>query len=377
MKKHFCVQPLFAILLLNILFCQAEASGSQKARWKGKIEEDMGIEVVKNPDEPMFDENVIHFEEDLFLGATGVREETQFSRISGIAVDREEKIYVLDYTEAQVKVFDKNGRYLQTIGKKGQGPGEMASPFSISITSKDEIMIQDLNNRKIIYLSLDGKFIKSLSTAELIIVGSQTDSKGNIVAVVSNMYPEKQVIELKKFDKELHPLVSYRSFSSPRRSPAFNPFGPDISWTLTKNDYVVCGFPENYELEVYDPEGNLIRKIHKDSKPVKVSLDEIEEAKKRLPGPMRLDIPKYHSAYRDLTADEEGRIYVRTWEKMEDSNGYYFDIFDSAGKFIIKIPLEFKPVVWKYEKVYTIEEDENGFQVVKRYKVSWDYRSDQ
>ncbi len=379
MKRHFCVQPLFAFLfLLNMLFSQAEASVNQKAKWKGRIEDDMGIAVVKNPDKPIFDEHAVRFEEDLFLGraATEEREKYQFSRISGIAVDKEEKIYVLDYTEAHVKVFDKNGQYLKMIGKKGQGPGEMASPFSVSITPNDEIMIQDLNNRRIIYLSLGGEFIKSLSTAEWIIVGSRTDSKGNIVAVVSNRQPDKQVIELKKFDTELNPIVSYRSYLSQRRSSAFNPFGPDISWTLTKNDYIICGYPENYELEVYDPEGNLIRKIHKDSKPVKVSSDEIEEAKKRLPGPLKLDIPKYHSAFRDLTADEEGRIYVRTWEKKGNSNGYYFDIFDSAGKFIVKIPLEFKPVVWKNEKVYVIEEDENGFQVVKRYKVSWDYRSD-
>ncbi len=372
MEKLFFRKMLIAVVLMSVLFIQAEAFGNQKTKWKGKVENEKGIEVVKNPDEPMFDENVLHFEEDLSLGATEESEEYQFSRISGIAVDREERIYVLDYTEANVKVFDKKGHYLRTIGKKGQGPGEMASPFSINITPDDEIVIQDLNNRRIIFLSLDGNFIKSLSTAEWIIVGSKTDSKGNIIAVVSNMQPDQHIIELRKFDRELNPLVSFRSISTPRKSSAFNPFGPDISWALTDNDCVICGYPENYELDVYDPEGNPIKKIHKEAKPIKVSQDEIKEAKKRLPGPMKLDIPKYHSVFKDLTADKEGKIYVRTWEKKGDSNGYYFDIFDSDGKYIVKIPLEFNPVVWKNEKVYAIEEDENGFQVVKRYIVSWD-----
>jgi len=372
MKRHFCVQTIFVVLLMSLAFSQAEAFGNQKVEWKGKIENEKGIEVVKNPDEPMFDEPVVRFEEDLSLGATVEREEYQFSRISGIAVDKEERIYVLDYTEAHVKVFDKNGRYLKTIGKKGQGPGEMASPFSISITPDDEIVIQDLNNRRIIFLSLDGNFIRSLSTAEWIIVGSKTDSKGNIIAVVSYMQPDQQIIELRKFDMELNPLVSYRSILLPRRSSAYNPFRPEMSWTLTEKDCVIYGYPEKYELDVYDPEGNLIRKIFKDSKPVKVSPEEIEEVKKKLPGPMRLDISRYHSAYRDLTTDEEGRIYVRTWEKKSDTNGYYFDIFDPDGKYIAKIHLAFNPAVWKNEQVYAIEEDENGFQVVKRYKVSWD-----
>jgi hypothetical protein len=30
-----------------------------------------------------------------------------------------------------------------------------------------------------------------------------------------------------------------------------------------------------------------------------------------------------------------------------------------------------RPRVWKKKKLYTIEEDEEGFQVVKRYKVKW------
>ena len=29
--------------------------------------------------------------------------------------------------------------------------------------------------------------------------------------------------------------------------------------------------------------------------------------------------------------------------------------------------------VWKKQKLYTIEEDEEGYQVVKRYKVNWKY----
>ena len=357
---------------MSLVFSKADTPCSQEREWKGKIEKENGAEVVKNPAEPMFEEAVLHFEEEFSLGEKEEKEEYRFSRISGIAVDKEERIYVLDYIEAHVKVFDKNGLFLRHIGKRGQGPGELASPFSIDITPCDEVMIQDLNNRKILYFSLEGQFIKSISTAEWVIVGSKTDSKGHVVAVVSSMQPDKQVIALKKFDGGLNPLVSFRSISLLRRNSSFNPFGPDIGWALTDDDFVICGYPENYVLDVYDPEGNLIRIIHKEAKPVKISQGEIENAKKRLPGPMKLDVPKYHSAYRDFTVDEEGRIFVRTWEKSEDANQYYFDIFDSAGKYIVKIPILFNPAVWKNEKVYAIEEDDNGFHVVKRYKVIWD-----
>jgi hypothetical protein len=37
----------------------------------------------------------------------------------------------------------------------------------------------------------------------------------------------------------------------------------------------------------------------------------------------------------------------------------------------VKIPLKTRPYVLKKRKLYTIEEDEEGYQIVKRYKVTW------
>jgi len=41
------------------------------------------------------------------------------------------------------------------------------------------------------------------------------------------------------------------------------------------------------------------------------------------------------------------------------------------GVTIVKIPLGFFPRTWKNKKLYTIEEDEESYLYVKRYKVTW------
>jgi len=362
-------------LLFLLLVLVSLALSYQKEGWKGKIEYENGIKVIKNPKEPMHRKYVLRLEEDLAIGETA-GDEYLLSRISGISVDREEKIYVLDYSEADIKVFNKNGDYLKTIGRKGQGPGEMASPFAICITNKNEIVVQDLNNHQISFFSLEGRYLKAISTAELIIVGSVIDTQGNIIGITSATWPDKQIVELKKFSSELDYLYSFCSFSLPRRSPAYNPFSPEICWALTVDDEVVCGYSENYELKVFRSDGKLIRVIRKDYEPVRITPDEIERIKKTLPGPMRLDIPKIHAAYQDLTIDEEGRCYVRSWEKTDETKEFFVDIFDSEGIYIAKVPIKVnlnRSSVWKRNKLYTIEEDEDGFQVVKRYKVTWNY----
>jgi hypothetical protein len=56
-----------------------------------------------------------------------------------------------------------------------------------------------------------------------------------------------------------------------------------------------------------------------------------------------------------------------------DGKGYYCDVFDSEGRFIAEIALKSAPRVVKKDRLYTIEEDEQGYQVVKRYKIAWKF----
>ncbi|TET74860.1 MAG: hypothetical protein E3J43_09190 [Candidatus Heimdallarchaeota archaeon] len=65
-------------------------------------------------------------------------------------------------------------------------------------------------------------------------------------------------------------------------------------------------------------------------------------------------------------------MFVQTFRRTEEGS-YYYDVFDSEGKYIAKVPLKVRPRDWKNNKLYTIEEDEEGYQYVKRYKVIWRY----
>ena len=99
--------------------------------------------------------------------------------------------------------------------------------------------------------------------------------------------------------------------------------------------------------------------------------DEIAEKERRLPGPKKIDVSSHHSAYQALLVDDEGRTYVQTWEKVQDKTGYFIDVFDAEGKYITKYHQKAMPNILKRGKMYSVEEDENGYQCVKRYKVTW------
>lgn len=84
-----------------------------------------------------------------------------------------------------------------------------------------------------------------------------------------------------------------------------------------------------------------------------------------------MSVPEHHCPFQRIYADDEGRIFVKTYERASDGVGYYYDIFDTEGRFIVKVPLKSNPLLIKRGKLYTVEEDEEGYQVVKRHKITW------
>jgi hypothetical protein len=83
-----------------------------------------------------------------------------------------------------------------------------------------------------------------------------------------------------------------------------------------------------------------------------------------------IDFPKYHSAYDRFFTSDLGHLIVRTWEKTPDGNSVH-DIFDAEGRFIGRVPLKPIGVCILKGKYYALETDEDGYQYVKRYAVTW------
>ncbi len=140
---------------------------------------------------------------------------------------------------------------------------------------------------------------------------------------------------------------------------------------------IIWGDSEKYEVNIQDRDGMLKKKILKEYEPIRIIAEEYSERIERkfggrpIPPEFEQELPKYFPAYKSFTKDDEGRLIVGTFEKVKSGDGYCCDVFDSKGRYIVKIPLKAYPRIWKNHKLYTIEEDEEGFRYIKRYKVTW------
>jgi len=77
-----------------------------------------------------------------------------FSRLAGIAVDMERRIYVVDSGRSTVHVLDYEGNPIQSLGSFGWQKGEFDNPMDVCIDSQLRLYIADNGNNRVQSYSL-------------------------------------------------------------------------------------------------------------------------------------------------------------------------------------------------------------------------------
>ena len=70
-----------------------------------------------------------------------------FKYVCGVAVDKDDNIYVSDSGNNCVYKFNKNGELLERVGKKGRGPGEFHFPRGVAVAGDCVFVCDCCNNR--------------------------------------------------------------------------------------------------------------------------------------------------------------------------------------------------------------------------------------
>lgn len=72
----------------------------------------------------------------------------------------EKYIMVADAERAQMVLFDRKGKFIRAIGKKGKGPGEFSEPRQAAMDPSEEfIFIADAGTSKLVKYSIEGDFM--------------------------------------------------------------------------------------------------------------------------------------------------------------------------------------------------------------------------
>ena len=360
-----------------MLFMCSAAQFAQVPTWKGKIVKEGEITVVQNPKEPIYRDPILTLKEDLIVGGSKAQGESAFSMAWSIAVDNGGNIYVGDLKQACVKVFDKAGAYLRTIGRRGQGPGEMSGVLSVCVNpSNQELIVSEAH--KLIFFDLQGQFKRNLMLRGMATHAS-LDRQGNVFAWISDIRERRSIFRL--FSPDMTEILSDIVVIPDR--PDLNMYSPRDYWILDPQGRLIFGYPKTYEISFYDEHLKIAKKIVRAYEPVKVTEEDKKIYMKRMippgsSGPVKKPCPSVHAAFRSFFLDDHGRLFVQTWERTSDGRQDIHDVYDSEGRFFGRIALNVHPDfinpvqrILKNNKLYAVESDEQGYEVVKRYAVTW------
>lgn len=98
--------------------------------------------------------------EDLRLGVVDGDGPDQFGQIAALETDPDGRLYVLDYMAQEIRVFDADGAWSHTIGRRGEGPGEFMRAAGLNWGPDGTLWVWDPGTRFSAFRP-DGTFVDS------------------------------------------------------------------------------------------------------------------------------------------------------------------------------------------------------------------------
>jgi len=351
------------------------------AGWKGRIVDENGIKTVKNPDQPLYGEFVFDLEKDLAIGGDPAKEEYYFPRGGAVNVDAEGNFYMADVGNTRVQMYDRTGKFIRTIGRKGQGPGEYGFPSRVFLDSEGNPFVW--SGRNLIAYERDGLFKKKI-TIKAALNYSTLGPRGLILgALQPSGGPGGPRYRLVQIDAEGAPrtIAEYRGeFKESQRAIIMHAYSNRLAFETLTAETFVYGFSEEYKINLADADGRTILAIVKEEKPLSISGKEKSETQKSGvyawigtdDKTLNSDaFPEHRPFFGRFFTDDVGHIYVvRTGSILEKDAPQKIDVFSKEGYYLYRMSWASFPSVIKAGFLYEVREDKetNEFRII-RYRI--------
>jgi len=234
----------------------------------------------------------------------------------------------------QIDAYDKNGNFLFSFGRKGQGPGEFQAIGCVAVDPDGDIWVSSSFGRPLEIFTADGHFKNELPLPEdisgLAIDKMVFDGEGNLYLLGGNQNGE---FLIHKYDRQKnYSQLIYKQNGDQRKAVVFI---PDFALDEAGNIYITDSY--NYLVYKYSKDGKLVKTF----KGKKIKKEPITDHDFNVfDNDMKIiRFPDYKVILRELKGRSQyfpaifglnidrGRIYVWTGQR-DAKKRYIVDVYD-------------------------------------------------
>jgi len=376
-KISFRVVGLASALIVSVLVTVA-ASVSQ-SRYPVTMGREGGVKTVLNPSFPREGRFAARLTRVMSLGGADAEAAGLLNKPVSFEVDDKGFVYVLDWGDCRIKVYNEAGRYVRSIGRKGQGPGEFQTPASFDLLALDRLCVHDAMQKRITVFSSDGECLSTFSYNGYFF-GMKADGQGRLF--LDERAPVGDPIERLPLSKEYR-RVPYRTSivrtddlgqgftrlaDFDGESVAMMSMGQGaisgsrslytIAWCVSRQGRLFGGYSEQYRLSCYGARGEVECRFGRQFQYMKNT---------RFKGPFASK--KSLPVFSQMWVDDQERLWLELFREDEDRN-FLYDGFSSEGSYLMQGEAARRISRIKKQHAYGMSTMEDGEIAVEGYVLS-------
>lgn len=294
-----------------------------------------------------------------------------------------------DLQPSTITLFGQDGRFLRTLGRRGEGPGE----FRVALIGlfRDTLLIQDTKLHRVTLMTLDGKAVRSfpaksysccddvaVDASGRIRIPTYFAAAGRSAAAWWMFYSTTGRLLDSLRPPETATTTQWKFSSAGGFGMQSIPFAAYNTQRVLKNGNLLVGFNGVYQLFELRRSGDTVRIFGRAGVAANPIPTELRDSLFKLisgsnPGLREVaklsDVPKQYPFWSSVHEDGSGNVWVLTDGRYEGP--HQFDVFSHDGRFLGTVPLPFTKGAIRVlgDRIGVIDTDDNDLPRIRIYRI--------
>jgi hypothetical protein len=341
------------------------------------------------------------------IGVADGAPEYQLLYVRGATLLSDGRIAILNGGNHSYSLYDRQGRFLRTVGGKGQGPGEFEAPVWMGRVAGDSVAVWDQKLKRLTFFGPDGTLGRVTSASGAAgaagmfpqFVGIFPDGSAaldpgpDVMAMMRGQRGlRRDSVTLYRMAKDgtdagtLARLAGDEAYISERQGGfAWNdrPFGSE-SFAALSGERLYVGDSGTGEIAVHSPDGRRVGAFRSPHPSWRVQASDVERYRERKLAPItgqerrremeaairEAPVPEASPTFAELLADARGNVWVQAYARpAADTIPWAVMAPDGRAVGALRVPRDLKLLEVGGDYVLGLRTDELGVERVEMYAV--------